>query len=296
MSFALFLALIPTTDEAQSLSAPPSETPTAAAAPAQEFWLNGPHRPVWIRARLDVGTLGVLSHDIQFGKNGTQFNYVTEGGQNNLYLYLRAEAEAVLAQRHSIVLVYQPINVVTESTLQNDLQVYETKFNAGTPMRFRYGFDFVRLSYLFDLLPSDNDELSVGAGLQLRNAVIDFGAQDGSAFISNRNIGPVPLLAGRARFTADDGPLAGMFWGGEVSGFWASGRIITGSLNDFEGAILDTQLKAGVPIARFADVYLAARVIGGGARGVEEDSDEGGDGFTNNWLWTGILSVGAELR
>ena len=280
------------TPSTTALPQSPLAQPVPVAAP---LWVNSADDLVWLHARAELGSLAVLKHDIQFGQEGTAFDYVADGGQNNLYLFARLEGEAVIARRHIVTLVYQPIDVRTEVTLREDLRVFDTTFAAGTPLNLRYGFDFVRTTYMFDFLDDSGDELAIGAGLQLRNAVIAFSDQAGTSRVSNRNIGPVPLLSARGRVTLDDGPLAGMFAGAEVSGFWASGKFITGSTNDFEGAILDTSIRAGVPVTSFANLYVVARVIGGGARGVAADSDEPGDGFTENWLWTGSVAVGAEL-
>lgn len=85
---------------------------------------------------------------------------------------------------------------------------------ADTPMSFRYGFPFWRASYLYDFF-EDEREVAIGVGLQIRNANLEYAAQDGSVLRSSRNVGPVPLLKFRGR-----GYVYRDLWvGGESDGF-----------------------------------------------------------------------------
>jgi hypothetical protein len=267
-------------------------------APKNQAWnfdrltLNPDDRWYRVGFNVQLGALGVVDHKIQFGEAGTEFDYVKDGGQNNLYFTQRYETEVNLWKNHTLMLVYQPINVVTEVKLKDDLRVYETTFAEGTPMRLRYGFDFTRMSYLYDFFDGPDAELAIGGSLQLRNAVIDFASINGQQFAGNRNIGPVPALKIRAQKWED----SGLYYGAELDGFWASGRFITGSENDFEGAILDTSVRAGFKLTGFSTSFVSLRYIGGGARGMEEEPDQPGDGYTNNWIHTVAISMGLMLH
>jgi len=234
----------------------------------------------------------VLSHVIQFGRNGTEVDYLSDGGQGNLFPFSRLSADLTLGKRHTITALYQPLDLRTSQLLPRDLVIDDALFPAGTPTDFRYGFPFWRLTYLYDLLPSPDDELGVGAGVQIRNATITFASQDGTVFRSNENIGPVPLL--KVRFRKAIGK--GWWLGAEADGLYASGRIITGSNNDFLGSILDASLRSGVEIMPSVDVFVNLRGLMGGARGQEEDATGPGDGYTRNWLYTFSASLGVSLR
>jgi len=92
-------------------------------------------------------------------------------------------------------------------------------------------------------------------------------------------------------------PFNNGFWiGSEVDGFYASGKYITGSQNDFEGAILDASIRTGFELTDYLDGFFNIRYIGGGAKGTENDYDGFGDGFTDNWLKTLSISVGFSLK
>lgn len=235
---------------------------------------------------MEMGFFGFISHTIQFGDPGTAFDYVADGGQEVLFPFKRLSADITFGNRHTITFLIQPIDVRTSVTNGEEIIVDGETFPSGIPLDLRYGFDFYRLSYLYDFFPSPQKELSVGASLQLRDAVIDFAAADGSAFTGNRNVGPVPIL--KFRFVH---PLGNLFWvGAEVDGIYVSFKVLNGSLtSDTTGAILDASLRAGMKPSNFLDVFLNLRYLGGGAEG------SSGAGYTKNFLHSYSVSLGGRL-
>jgi hypothetical protein len=179
--------------------------------PAGASWLNNPDNRHEVRLAAEMGTFGVFAHTIQFGKDayGTQFDYVAEGGQNILFPFRRMSAELHLKPRHTIVLLYQPIDIRTEDRLLNELILDSTVFPAGTAMNFRYGFDFYRASYQYDFWPEPERELAVGVSLQIRDAAISFVSKDGELARAYNDIGPVPIIRFRGRL-----PIGGSSWVG----------------------------------------------------------------------------------
>jgi len=269
----------------------------ALVTPVAGSWLNNPDNSYEVRLGAEMGFLGVLRHNIQFGRDpyGTKFNYVTEGSQNILFPFQRMSAELHLKPRHTIVLLYQPLDLRTEARLVNDLVVDSTVFSAGTAMNFRYGFDFYRASYQYDFWPEPDRELAVGLSLQIRDASISFVAKDGEAGRVYNDIGPVPVVRFRGRL-----PVTGRSWvGTEIDGFYAEGKFITGSTNvesSFRGAILDASLRYGLSLNQSVDAFINARYIGGGASGQQANPEYRGDGYTDNWLGTMSLTLGLLIR
>src|SRR5512142_2635894 len=86
-----------------------------------------PPRPpfVEVRLHLELGFLSALHHTIQYGKNGTRFDFVSEGGQDTLFFFARPTAEVLLAQRHSIIFVYQPLQLAGQVRLRRDVLIDE---------------------------------------------------------------------------------------------------------------------------------------------------------------------------
>lgn len=254
------------------------------AVPAAGSWLNNPDNNHEVRLAAGMGTFGVLAHTIQFGKDasGTKFDYVAEGGQNTLFPFSRMSAELHLKPRHTIVLLYQPIDIRTEARLEKELIADSTVFPAGTAMNFRYGFDFYRASYQYDFWPEPERELAVGVSLQIRDAAISFVSKNGELARAYNDIGPVPVIRFRGRL-----PIVGSSWvGTEIDGFYAQGKFITGSTNvesSFRGAILDASLRYGLSLNDWVDGFFNVRYIGGGASGQQVDPENpGSSGYTDN--------------
>jgi len=269
----------------------------AAASPVAASWLNNPENSFEVTLAPEMGTFGVLAHTIQFGKDarGTKFDYVVEGGQNILFPFRRMSAELHLKPRHTIVLLYQPLDVRTETYLENTLIVDSTVFPAGTAMDLRYGFDFYRVSYQYDFWPEPDRELAVGLSLQIRDASISFVPKNGENARVYQNVGPVPIVRFRGRL-----PVTGSSWvGTEIDGFYAQGKGVTGSTNvesSFRGAILDASLRYGLSLNESVDAFINARYIGGGASGQQANPEYRGDGYTDNWLGTFALTVGMYIK
>jgi hypothetical protein len=242
----------------------------------------------------ESGFVAPLAHSIQFGKQGTRFDYVRDGGQDVLFPTIRLSAEATFGRAHTLIFLYQPLNLETRETLRRDLTVDDVTFAAGTPMDLRYGFDYYRVSYLYDVAHDRcGNRLSLGGSLQLRDAVIDFTAADGSERRTNRDVGPVPLvkLRGRAR-------LAEPFWLAlEADGMYAPIKYINGGRSDVVGAILDVSGQVGYRVAAPLDVFLGVRYVGGGAKGTSQsDAERGpGDGYTSNWIHLMTSTIGVRV-
>ncbi|MGE6760366.1 outer membrane protein [Corallococcus interemptor] len=249
---------------------------------------------VELRAVGELGFLDVLAHSLRQGSDGTIFRFPEDGGQDNLYTFVRLSAELSLNGRHTLVFLVQPLDLQTQVVLRRDVTIDELTFPEGTNLDVRYAFPFYRASYLYDLLGGPERELSVGASLQLRNATFVFTSADGSLRRTSRDVGPVPLLKVRVRW-----PLGPNWWVGlEADGSYAPAAIINGDSDSATtGALLDASLRGGVRITDQVDVFLNLRYLGGGARGTSDDNDdEFGDGFTSNWLSTATVSLGVQYR
>ena len=249
--------------------------------------------PIDITAVAELGFLAPVTHTVQFDKTGTVFDYVEDGGQDNLFFFSRISLEMAIKKKHTVILLYQPLDLRTAVVLQNDLSVDKQLFPAPTPMDFRYGFDFYRASYLYDFWSDDPDrELAVGGSLQIRNATIDFTSADGTMRRTNRDIGPVPLIKFRIKHTFK----TGWFIGGEIDGIYAPVKYLNGSNSDVVGALLDANFRIGIPLNNYSVTFFNIRYLGGGAEGTSKNNSGPGDGFTSNWLQFLTISAGAELR
>ena len=272
----------------------------APSAPVQGALLNEaplPHTlatdtgPGRLVATAELGALAVLRHRIQLGREGTELNYRTEGGQENLYFNMKLALDLRLGERHHVIALYQPLTIVSEEVTRQDLIVDDVTFPAGTPMQFRYGFPFYRLSYLYDVIQDDHRRLGLGGSLQIRNADITFGSLDGELLRTTRDIGPVPLL----KALWEHHPSPDWWYGAEVDGIYAPVSYLNGSDNEVTGALVDANLRVGRPFHEMADIYLNLRYLAGGAVGQSEERPPR-DGYVRNWLHFGIVGIGFRLH
>lgn len=249
-----------------------------------------------LRAVGELGFLGVHSNTVRYGQQGTVFRFTEEGGQDNLFPLMRLAAELSWRGRHTAILLYQPIDLRGETLLTRDVSFQDVTFPAGTPLNVRYGFSFWRASYLYDFLASPELELAVGASLQLRNATLTFTSSDGSRRWASRDVGPVPALKLRGRYT-----FASKVWVGlEVDGIYATGGFLNrdNTKESFDAGILDASARVGMRVTGPLDVFLNLRYLGGGARGTDEaEAASGlGDGYSSNWLDTTSVTLGFLYR
>ena len=272
----------------------------SAPAFSQDFgFFNSPESFFGFESSIEVGFFGFFYHKIQFGESGTYFNYVKDGGQGVWFPFRRLSGEILLGSRHRLVFLVQPIDIRTEVLVPaSGLLVDGADFDPGSPIELRYGFDFYRLSYLYDFFKDPKNELAVGASLQIRDAVITFSGEDNSnddLLREEGDIGPVPALKFRAKYYLNN-----FVWlGTEIDGIYAAGRGVTGSTEvstDFVGAIIDASLRAGFTPRPPVDVFLNLRYLAGGAEGTGTDDPGPGDGYVKNWLHAFSVSLGVTVR
>ncbi len=263
--------------------------------------LNSGDGPLSLALVAETGFVKVLSHAIQIGEGGSRFDYVNEGGQELIFPINRFSAELGIGRRHTVVLLYQPLELATQSRFDRDVVVDDVTFTAGQAVDLTYSFPFYRLSYLYDFSPLPRLELAAGASLQLRNASIRFASIDGGDgdLAISQNLGPVPIVKVRAEYHPD-GRIPGAFVAFEADGFYASSAFINGSAFEFTGSIYDASLRAGFSPANGVDVFVNARGLGGGGTGTRGRDravwSESREPYTDNFLNTLSLTLGARLR
>lgn len=265
----------------------------AITPPAADSLLNPVGgKPLAVALDAEVGFLAPLANTIQFDHDGTKFDYVADGGQEILFPFARLQAGLDVGKRETFVFLFQPLDLQTQVVLDHDVTEDTVTFPAGSTLDLRYGFSFWRGTWLHELLPAADKELAIGLGLQLRDANIQFQSGDGTVRFSERDVGPVPLLAARTRL-----PIGKRgFFGAEASGSYAPIKYLNGANVDVVGALLDASVKGGFALQHGADVYACVRYIGGGAEGTSKNPDGFGDGYTANWLSFTSLSLGVDLR
>jgi hypothetical protein len=237
--------------------------------------------------------LGAFDHKIQFGLRNnnytpTYFDYVKDGGQDNLFFNARLSLEFEFHRRNVFTLLYQPLTLQTQVRLNESIQIDNVLFAAGTNLKLTYGFPFYRLSYLRYFIK--NNKLSLGGGLsfQIRNADIRFESADGALLVATRDVGFVPALKFRMAYHYTPFISTEI----EADGIYAPITGLNGSDNDVIGSILDLSIRQNFQLSPALKTYLTFRYLGGGAQGQSDDISEISDGYSKNWLHFYALSVG----
>ncbi|WP_066756950.1 hypothetical protein [Crocinitomix algicola] len=242
-----------------------------------------------LKAVAEIGFLAVLDHKIQFGQNGTYFNYRQDGGQDVLFPIIRPSLELTLKERNIITFLYQPLRLESTVYLNDNLIVDDLVYPAGTSVNLLYNFPFYRASYMRELMP-DNEKWSfaLGGTIQIRNATISFESTNGNRFRTNRDVGIVPALKFRTRYQFNENVYSEI----EADGIYAPVSYLNGSTNEIIGAILDASYRSGIKIHPNVNAFLNLRYLGGGAVGTSENDPGPGDGYVKNWLHFGTVSTG----
>ena len=258
--------------------------------------LNDPDNPFQLSLNYELGASKVFLNTLQIGDASTNFDFVTQGGQEILFPFQRFSAALSLARRHNIVFLYQPLAIETKVSLREDVTIDNVTFPQGDDLLIKYGFPFWRLSYVFDFVDTDRLQLGAGLSLQLRNASIVFESLQTGDSTTSQNLGLVPILKAWGSYRFD----GGFFLGFDVDGFYASSSFFNGADFDFEGSILDASLRFGLALRDDVDAYLNVRYLGGSAAGTSEYEDlywtQSVSDYTSNYLSTLILSLGFTLR
>ena len=247
-------------------------------------------RNVRIRLVAESGFLDIVDHRISYSEDDTPFRYHEDGGQDVLFPFARLSAEIRVSERHTVVFLYQPLELRTREKLPQDFSIDGEIFR-GSELDLFYSFPFYRVSYLNKIVQRSRLALEAGASLQIRNATTEFAAKGEraglgpSGFYRAANVGPVPLLKARIRYDIGNG-----FWvGAEADGIYAPVSYLNGSDNETVGALLDASVRGGYTINPNVEVFLNVRYVGGGASNKDDEN------YTYNWLNLTAVSLGAAV-
>ncbi len=220
------------------------------------------------------GALRIGQNDGLYGANGTPYTADTTAQNANLMFAQRISGEARFWGRHTVILLYAPLDTTTRVTLANPLTFRDTTFPAGSVVDSRYLCDGLRASYLYRFYDGFGFSAEGGGSLQIRNAQVAFSAANGSLAAAERDIGLVPALKLRVRYDMPHG----------VYALWDADGITTLGISSVQGAMLDTALSLGIPLQPGWDVVLRARYVAGGSEVPKQNMA--------NWAQFGELAAG----
>lgn len=229
----------------------------------------------------EQGTIGILKHNYKNGDNASApvFDFVKQGGQDNLYPFSRYAVGATIADSHRVWLTYQPLTLVTNvpfrSTVTIGDKTFDVPYTAGTnsngeSMELTYSFPFYRATYTYDLLSKfDNAYLGIGLAMQIRNVSIRFVPVDGSPAFVAQNVGIVPALALYSEYRFP----FGLTFSADIAGSYANLSFLNGATYPFKGSILDASLRMAYDLPNGFALFGTLRYFGGTSDGKSKSSD-----------------------
>lgn len=227
----------------------------------------------------EQGTIALLHHTYQ---NGTaydptrEFDFIAQGGQDNLYPFSRYTVGATVNDKHRVWFTYQPLRLETAVEFRAPVSIGASNFTTGEAMELTYSFPFYRGTYTYDLLSKyEQAYLGVGLALQIRNASIQFKAVDGTGLYVGQNVGLVPALAIYSEYRFP----FGLTLSADIAGSYANLAFINGVDYEFEGSILDASLRMSYAVQDDLSLFANARFFGGTSNG---SSEAGGETWTES--------------
>lgn len=255
---------------------------TAPAAVADPGFDQGALRPdVQVRLVAESGFFATLRNRGEFGTNPSRINFREAAGQDNLLYFSRWSAELDLGDKHTVVLLYQPLSTAGTFVPDTDVRYADIDYVAGEPIVTTFEFPYYRGSYLYRAIDGPRFELQAGLTIQLRNANYNY-AQSGQRFSRTSDVGVVPAPKLRATYRFGSRTFAAM----EADGIYAPISLINGSTNETVGAILDASIRLGYRASNRTQAYFNVRYLGGGATNSDPDN------YAKNWLHFLFVGVG----
>ena len=207
---------------------------------------------------------GQASFDMETGAVATGYNNVRiPGDQGTLFslkddlipktkMFYRIRANYTIKSRHTLSLLYAPLETVSKGKLPGDIIFEGVTFPANTDLEGTYKFNSYRLTYRYEIVLKPKFEFGLGFTAKIRDAKI---ALSSSGLESEKtNIGFVPIINFR------------MFWKpGEKFGILLEGDALAAP----QGRAEDVLIAATYRVSEHLGLKAGYRILEGGA-----DNDE----------------------
>jgi hypothetical protein len=147
---------------------------------------------------------GQASFDIETGTVGTGYNNVRiPGDQGTLFslkddliskteIFFRLRANYTIKSRHTLSLLYAPLETVSKGNVPYDIIFEGVTFPANTDLTGTYKFNSYRLTYRYEIVVKPKIEFGLGFTAKIRDAKV---AMASSTLESEKaNVGFVPII------------------------------------------------------------------------------------------------------
>jgi hypothetical protein len=141
---------------------------------------------------LETGFVSTGYNDVRIpGNQGTRFSLKDDLTPKGEFFY-RVRLNYTIKSRHTISLLYAPLETKSEGRVSNNILFEGVVFPANTELIGTYKFNSYRLTYRYDIVQKPKFEFGLGLTAKIRDAKI---ALASSAFVSEKtNVGFVPII------------------------------------------------------------------------------------------------------
>ena len=151
----------------------------------------------WIDAETGAAFTGY--NDVQIpADTGTRFSLADDLTPDPVWFY-RLQAGVDL-DRHSLFLLYAPLEVTSTGSLSKDIDFYGETFPASSDLVGSFKFNSYRLTYAYTLIERSSFNFAAGLTGKIRDASISLEEANGSTEATRSNFGFVPLIHLSARW------------------------------------------------------------------------------------------------
>jgi hypothetical protein len=162
----------------------------------------------------DLSLNGQASFDLEAGAVGTGYNNVRiPGDQGTLFslkddliskteFFYRIRFNFKIKSRHTLSLLYAPLETVSDGNVPNDIVFEGVTFPANTDLIGTYKFNSYRLTYRYEFVHKPRFEFGLGLTAKIRNAKISLAAAGLES--EKANVGFVPIINFRMLWKLDE--------------------------------------------------------------------------------------------
>ena len=206
------------------------------------------------QATLDLETGAVFTgyNDVQIpGDQGTRFSLKDQLTPDTEFFY-RLRLSYTIKSRHTLSLLYAPLETQSEGRVAEDILFEGVVFNANSQLRGTYKFNSYRLTYRYDIVKKPKVEFGLGFTAKIRDAQIALSSE--GLYSEKDDVGFVPIINFRLLWNVND----------------QFGLVLDGdALAAPQGRAEDISLAATYKLSDNLRVRLGYRILEGGA-----DNDE----------------------
>jgi hypothetical protein len=147
---------------------------------------------------------GQASFDLETGAVKTGYNNVRIPGDQGTFfslkndlipktgIFLRIKGNYTIKNRHSLSLLYAPLEIVSNGSLPDEILFEGITFPANTDITGTYKFNSYRLTYRYEIVFKPKFELGLGFTAKIRDAKISLASAGSES--EKANVGFVPII------------------------------------------------------------------------------------------------------